>query len=224
VLTTGVAGLLGGRKVPDAPQGRDWVGYLLGIALVAALVRLSMVAAGHPGASMPSFAWYLLGVGLVAALAYVVTRPGDEVIRRYILLTLFIPVGLVGLWLTVEPNRRVRQVLVVFVLGWTSVAAVDHWRLFERFSSGQVPNPVRELASALEARGISVAEAPYWRAYKLTFMTGERVRVASTDVARITEYQLIAQAAGDSIVRISESPCDGGERIGEWYLCKGMTR
>lgn len=218
VLTTGVAGLLGGRNLPDAPQGRNWVGYLLVIALLAALVRLGVVVR-PPKNEAPSFAWYLLGIGLVAALAYAVTRPGDEVVRRYILLTLFIPVGLAGLWLTLEPSRRLRQAVVVFVLGWTTIAAVDHWKQFDRFRSGQVPDPMRDIVSALEARGVSVADAPYWRAYKLTFLMRERVKVASTDVVRIAEYQRLASAAGADLVRVLEEPCAGGTQVGTWYLC-----
>ena len=242
VVTRGVAGLLGGRNLPDAPQGRNWVGYFLGFALLAAVVRLlspdlTSLRQGYggppklqrrrdvrrPEKERPAFAWYLLGVGIVAAVAYVITRPGDDVIRRYILLTLFIPVGLVGLWLTVEPNRRLRQAVAVFVIGWTAIAAVDHWRQFDRFRSGQVPDPMRDIVSALErnaARGVPVAEAPYWRAYKLTFLTGERVKVASTDVVRIAEYQRLASAAGADLVRVQEEPCAGGTQVGSWYLCQ----
>jgi hypothetical protein len=221
VVTTGVAGLLGGRNLSDAPQGRNWVGYLLGLALLAAVVRLALLPdAGCPKTERPLFAWYVLGIGIVAAVAYAVTRPGDEVIRRYILLTLFIPVGLVGLWLTVEPNRRLRQAVAVFVLGWASIAAVDHWRQFDRFRSGQVPDPMCDLVSALGARGVSVAEAPYWRAYKLTFLMKERVKVASTDVVRIAEYQRLASAAGADLVRVQEEPCAGGTQVGAWYLCQ----
>jgi hypothetical protein len=39
-------------------------------------------------------------------------------------------------------------------------------------------------------------------------------------VARITEYQRLAEAAGDDLVRISETPCEGGEPLGVWTLCR----
>lgn len=220
VLTSGTGGLLGAGRRSDSTPGRDWVGYLLGLALAAATVRLSVLLLRRSSKPAPSFAWYVLGVGAVAALAYAVTRPGGEVTERYILLSLFIPVGVTALWLSTEPDPRVRRAVVALALGCAVLGGIDHWREFDRYRSGKVPNPVRELVTALDARGISLAEAPYWRAYKLTFMTGERVKVASTDVARITEYQRLAQAAGDALVRISESPCDGGERIGDWFLCR----
>ena len=78
---------------------------------------------------------------------------------------------------------------------------------------------MRELVAALDARGITIAEAPYWRAYKLSFLSAERITVASTDVVRITEYQRLAEAEGDRLVRIREEPCAGGIQLGGWYLC-----
>lgn len=218
VLTTGVAGLVGGRRMAGAPQGRDWVGYLMGLALIAAVVRLSVISVRGSSAPSTSFAWYILGIGVVAAVAYAVTRPGEDPVRRYMLLSLFIPVGLTALWLTIEPNRRVRQGVVAFVLAWTMVAAVDNWRQFHRFLSGAVPDPMGEIVAALEARGVSIAEAPYWRAYKLSFLTAERIKVASTDVVRITEYQTLARDA-PALVRLQESPCAGGQPVAGWYLC-----
>jgi hypothetical protein len=48
---------------------------------------------------------------------------------------------------------------------------------------------------------------------------GERVKVASTDVVRIAEYQRLASAAGADLVRVLEEPCAGGMQVGTWYLC-----
>jgi hypothetical protein len=175
VLSAGVGGLLGGRQTASEPQGRNWVGMVLGLALIAAVVRLAVIWRRGLTAPATSFAWYLLGVGVAAAAAYAVTRPGEDPVRRYMLLSLFIPVGLTALWLIVEPVQRVRQGIVAFVLAWAVVAGVDNWSLFHRYKNGGVPDPIGEIVSALEARGVPVAEAPYWRAYKLTFLTGERI-------------------------------------------------
>ena len=75
------------------------------------------------------------------------------------------------------------------------------------------------LSETLVARGMRVASAPYWTAYAVTFMSGERVKVASTDFVRIDEYQREASAGPDAI-DIREQPCDGGEQIARWYLCR----
>jgi len=123
------------------------------------------------------------------------------------------------LWLALEPRRLVQQGLVACVLGWTALAGVDNWRYLNRYITGQVPDPMREIVAALEARGVSIVEAPYWRAYKLSFLTQERITSASTDVIRITEYQERAASAG-SLIRLQESPCPGGQQVAGWYLCE----
>lgn len=203
-----------------APQGRNWPGYALGFALLIGIVRIIILSVRRREAlPATAFGWYLLGVGLVAVLAYVATRPAEDVVRRYLLLSLLIPVGLTGLWLALEPRHHIRHGVLVLVLGWAAFAGVDNWKQFDRYLSGEVPNPMGALANALETRGVSIAEAPYWRAYKLTFLTGERVKVASTDVVRITEYQKLAAAEGAGLMRIQEEPCAGGEQVGGWYLC-----
>jgi len=69
---------------------------------------------------------------------------------------------------------------------------------------------------------IKVAKAPYWRAYKITYLTGERVKVASSDVVRIDEYQELAAKAGPDLVTIQEQPCPGGTKVKYWYLCKEL--
>lgn len=222
VVTTDVSGLLGGRHLAGAvaPQGRDWFAYVLAIGLVAAIGRVGVLAGRHRSAlPATTFGWYVLGIGVVAVLAYTATRPAEEVIRRYLLLSLMIPVGLTALWLALEPQRLVRHAVVAFVIGWALLSGVDHWRQFDRYASGEVPNPMRDLVIALDIRGISVVEAPYWRAYKLSFLSGERIKAASTDVVRIMEYQTLAERSGPALVRIQEEPCDG-ERVAGWYLCR----
>jgi hypothetical protein len=220
VVTSGAGGLLNARRREDAGGGHRGLGYVLGFALIVGFVRIVMIVIRRRPMPDVPFTWFVLGVGVVAALAYAVTRPGSDVTERYILLTLFIPVGVTALWLSLETNGPIRGAVIGVAILCAMSAGLDHWRQFDSYRSGHVPNPIRELGTALQARGISIAEAQYWRAYKLTFMTGERVRVASTDVARITEYQTLAQSAGDTLVRIAEEPCEGGEKLGDFYLCR----
>jgi hypothetical protein len=44
--------------------------------------------------------------------------------------------------------------------------------------------------------------------------------VASSDVARIDEYQQLAGEAGEELLTIQEQPCAGGEPIAGWFLCR----
>ena len=94
---------------------------------------------------------------------------------------------------------------------------VDAWRLYRHYSAA-APAELRILADALDARGVRSGWAPYWTAYAVTFLTDERVIIASTDLARIDQYQSYALSRGDS-VRISEQPCGPGEKIARWDVC-----
>ena len=213
--------LLGGVRIEDpvAAQGRKWIGYLLAVGLIAGLVRIAMLS--RRGALPPaaSFGWYLLGLGVVASVAYVLTRSASTPTLRYVLLALYLPIGVTAVWLAAEPRAWIRRALAAGVMVWAAAAVWDHLQLTNRYRRGTEPNDIRVLADALEARGVRVAEAPYWRAYKLSYLTGERVKVASTDVVRIEEYQRLAQAE-PRLTRIRDAPCPGGEHVVFWYLCR----
>lgn len=168
----------------------------------------------------PEFAFYLTGVGALAILTYIATRPVGSVVDRYLLLSLYFPIGVLALFFYAEGRRWLRRAVVALMLVWACASATDHWRQLVRYRSGREANSMRVLADGLVARHIHVAMATYWRAYKITFLTREQVKVASSDYVRIEEYQRLAALAGDSLLTIQEAPCAGAERIGDWYLCR----
>ncbi len=213
--------LLGGVRIEDpvATQGRAWIGYLLAAGFAAGLVRLVVLLRRRALPATAAFGWYLVGLGVVASIAYVLTRPASAPTLRYVLLALYLPIGVTAVWLASEPRAWIRRALVTGVMVWAAAAVWDHLQLANRYRRGTEPNDIRVLADALEARGVNVAEAPYWRAYKLSYLTGERVKVASTDVVRIEEYQRLAQAE-PRLTRIQDTPCPGGEHVLFWYLCQ----
>lgn len=219
----GARRLVGARALDEGvlPQGRDWVWPILVIAGLAGLGRVTWIVRAGPGldAVRAPFAWYLVGVGLVATVVFIVVRPVDNAPLRYVLLALFLPIGFTALWLGAEPRRDVRAAIVLCLLGWSALQAIDHARLAERFMSGREADRLGALAAALEARGVTVAEAEYWRAYRLAFLTGERVVFSSSDYIRIDEYQRRGSEAGAALRRLQETPCADGERVAGWYLC-----
>ncbi len=218
------AWLMNGQHVVDgvATQGHDWLWWpiVAGLGLLAGRSAVVLWRGGAALARRTAFCWYLAGVGCVAVVAYAVGRAPTDGTIRYLLLSLLIPVGIVAGGLAVEPRRLVRGAIVAAVAGWAVIAAADNVALIRRYSGGTEPNEIRVLADALVARKLGVAEADYWRAYKLSFLTHEQLKVASTDVVRIAEYQSLAAAAGPRLLRIQEDPCVGGERIGKFYLCR----
>lgn len=233
-LATSVPGLIGARHLdePLAVQGRDWVRWPAALVALAAAIRIAVLLAAlrrRPGAlgselEHSAFGWYLAGVGLVAVAAFVITRPVEAASLRYALLGLLLPIGVVAVWLALEPKASVRAAIVACVVLWAWGSAVDNARQLERYHRGEVPDPAGAIARALVDRHIWFAEAPYWRAYKITFLTGERTHVASTDFVRIDRYQLEANAAGASLVRIDEKPCEGGQPVAGWFLCPTASR
>ena len=222
MLTAYLPGLLGARQLdrPVARQGRDELFWVLAIGLTGMLGR-ALVQAKREGFGRTAFAWYLIGIGLASAAGYVATRPtADLPTERYFLLAVLLPVGIVGASWGLNRSQFWKGLAVVVLGSWTAVSAADHLRQAQRYLSGSEPNDIRMLADALVARGIRVAEAGYWRAYKVTFLSNEQVRITSTDVLRIAEYHRLAAAEGDNLIRISEEPCDGGEVVGYWSLCR----
>lgn len=218
------AGLLGAREMtlPFATQGRNWLFWPVALALLAVAIRVIVVlrdAGARQRLAAAPFGAYVASVGVAAAAAVLVLRPATGMPPRYLLLTLLIPIGVTAVLFLLEPRTWVRRATIAGVLLWTAFSAVDHARLAARYASGQEANPLRVLADALVARGVTVTEANYWRAYKLTFLAREAVKVGSIEFARIAEYQWLASLQGDKLRQLSERPCDGGEPIEGWFLC-----
>ena len=219
---------IGARAVESstAPQGRDWMFWPLGLGLMAAGLRALFLtircrlADGRRPAT--DFGWYLFGIGVLAAAVYIATRSIDRgLIDRYMLLTIYAPVGVVALFLALEPRVWLRRGMVALLLAWASVSAVDHARLFARYWGGREPDELQRLADGLVARGIHVASAGYWRAYRVTFLARERVKVMSTDVSRIREYERLAEVEGNRLIQIRDTACASDQPpIGQWYLCR----
>jgi hypothetical protein len=167
-----------------------------------------------------AFPAFLGCVGLEALAVYALTRPALIGTIRYMLLTLLLPIGVCGAYFCLEPRRDLRRVVLAAIAVWALFAGVDNGRLLYAFVDRTPPNDMRVLADGLVARGIDVAESDYWTAYRLSYLTGERVKVASTTVIRITEYQRLAAAKGKQLMQISEDPCPApAARLAIWYLC-----
>lgn len=231
---------LGARTVPSAiaDQGRDWMWWPLGIGLALAAARALWLRTRErtPGPGREpgtagrdaSFAFYLAAVGFVAALAVILTRPlAAGPVDRYMLLIIYLPIGIVAAHLTLESRALWKRAAIALAVVWSAFSAIDHARLAERYRGATQPDHIQELADALVARGITVAQAGYWRAYKVTFIARERVKVATFEVVRIEEYQRLAREAGDSLVIIREGPegaCRGGESVGIWWLCPVLQK
>jgi hypothetical protein len=217
--------LLGAATVEQpglSSRGHEWLKWPLVAFLAVLAIRTVALSVRHRGFDRAPFAWYLAGVGVAAAAGYIVTRPADGLVARYVALALLAPVGLVAAHLTVEPRRALRVAVAAAVLAWAAVAGTDHAAEAARFARVGETDELRTLIDGLEARRVDVAQAGYWRAYKISFLAQEAVKVASTDVVRIEEYQRLASAADEqrTLVVIQAEPCAAGEVVGGYYLCR----
>lgn len=205
---------------PIGPQGRDWIFWPFLAFMGLALARAVFVGLRTRTLGRAAFAFYLIGVGASAAAGVVLTRPIGMVVDRYVLLGLFIPIGIVGAYFALETRVVGRRLAMVAMTVWLAGSAVDHWHQAVRYVRAPETDELRDLINGMLARDLHVAEAGYWRAYKIAFLSGERIKVASTDVIRIEEYQALAAAAGPRLVTLQESPCGDAEKVSLWYLCR----
>jgi hypothetical protein len=190
------------------------------VLLVLAALWFRVWKGGLPGTL--DFPLFLILVGTQAALAYAVTREPSVYLLRYALLALLVPVGLAALLLQAwrPAALQIGAAVVMIVLAGTS--AIDHVRVIHHSYQRSAPLRFADAAERLVARGVTTGRAGYWRAYAIAFLTRERVRLTSTEVLRIQEYEDLADSAEPHVLKLQEVPCSPGtpaERVGVWFLC-----
>jgi hypothetical protein len=203
-------------------QGPSWFAIVLGVAMIVAIARIAVhVWRERRVTPQNDFCAYLVIVGALSAGAYALGRCGVVVVQtmRYDLLSVIGAVG-VGAWfLAVERRRGLRRTWIGAILAWTLIAMVAHGRVWSQYLSHPPIGDKPLIARYLEAKGIKYATSDYWIAYEVTFLTNERVIVASSDFVRIQSYQQIVADHRAESVLISRQQCDNGERMfeGVWF-------
>jgi len=167
-----------------------------------------------------NFALYLAIIGKLAIVFFIAGKPVVAGYSRYALLGILLPLGLTASLLALEPVDMIRRGTTVLILGWALLSARDHWSVAAAFARAPESNSARIVADRLVDDGVRIARAGYWRAYVITFYSRERVHVASEELPRIQLYQDEVLETHEPVVRISDSACPDGQRIGELYLCR----
>ena len=202
-----------------------WRELLPFTAGASALLLVWLLADGARRRSVEASAFpiYLAIIGVESGIVYALTRDPNMVTFRYILLSLFLPVGFAAMLL--QPWRptamRAAGGAVCGLLAAASI--VDHAAVLDHARTAPPPPRFMPLAERLEAGGVRLARGGYWRSYAVTFLTSERVIVASTELQRVLEYQQAVERAGSGVVTIQETPCDGQrplDTVGPWHLCQ----
>lgn len=203
-------------------QGWPWASLLPLAACLLALARIGMGDRGLNRRLATSIAGYLGLVGVLSVCGYVAGRCGELSFytMRYELLSLVAIVALGAWFLRVERSRRVVALWMVLVACWTLLAAASHARLWAEYLSGPPVGAKQQVIRALENDGVQYGTADYWMAYYISFLTRERIILASSDFVRIRTYNRLVAQHADQAVRISRTPCEGGrELVRRVYAC-----
>jgi hypothetical protein len=205
-----------------------WVVMLMLASLVATCLTMAGPAVFRAARDQGSpfdrlqFPIYLTSTGLASAFMYAIGRCGVISIFtiRYDLLSVLIPIGLMAAFFTVERNRRLMLAAVVLVSGWAAVSAFGHGRLLAEYVTRTPVNRDREAIAELNKRQIRYGTADYWIAYRLTFLSRERIILAATGVSRIYDYNRIVASHRQDPIFLSRRPCGEGPRLADGvYLC-----
>lgn len=204
-------------------QGAPGSGALLAAAVAIAAGAIAVRVSRRRWLAEYDSCAYLLFTGLFSALGYVVGRCGElsYLLTRYELLSILGAVGLGAWFLKVEPSRWLRRTWMTLVGAFVAVALWAHLLLLKEYLTAPPVHAKQMIARQLEARGVRYAIADYWIAYAVTFLTNERILIASSDFVRIRETQRIVDEHRHEAVRISRTPCEGGrELVKGAYMCQ----
>ena len=199
--------------------GAAWL--LLPIVAIPAVraiqIRTSTVGrrASDVGPRASDFPIYLMLVAALSLGGYLIGRCGvvDFYTMRYELLSVLGAVGLAGWYLSIERSRPLLGLWMAACAALLMLSVTSHARLLAEYVTRPPVAAKQELIAALDARGIRYAYADYWTAYYVSFMTQERIVVASTEVTKVKDYDRIVESHRAEAVLISRRPCDGGEQL-----------
>jgi hypothetical protein len=210
-------GVLGGLDVGSAIAG-----VALGVAVVLCVMRLASQPRGsHATPASDAFVLYVGLIGFLTLLAYGLNTgisPGDPPVVRYLLFTLLLPVALLAHFFLREQQSAWRTGVVALVCTWAMFNVVDNVRLVRQYIQSPPPHPHRQIADYLVAENIRYARAGYWDAYAITFLSAEKVIVASAEKVRVTAYQTAVAQNSSNAVTLWRQPCDYQPQVSEWCV------
>lgn len=217
--------MLAGTKARDANQfwignatpATPWVWIVLVAALAAALLRAASIAWTSRTAP-PLFVVFLAVTGGLTLLAF---TGGCDVrgpmLVRYTLLGLLIPVAIAAWHLRIEPRRAARAAAVVVLVAWMAWSGFQATVILRGYMQQPPTSTNLALGEELLRRNFRLGRADYWTAHPVTFLTGERLRLASEPL-RILTYEIALDRA-ERVVWIQRDPCAGGEEIARVWVC-----
>lgn len=204
-----------GRATAAAP----WVWPVLLAGLLLALVRSATVAWRTRRPIPPVVAFLGLAGGQAVAVFAGSCGVRDPTLVRYVLLALLIPVAIAAWHLSLEHSRWGRYASLALLTAWMVWSGSRHGMVLREYSE-RAPETAQSLVAAeLERRGARYGYAGYWTAHYVTFLTGERVRLASDYPARILIYDTEVSRAPRPVA-ILAAPCANGVQVRGLWICE----
>jgi len=168
-----------------------------------------------PRTSAPDVCAYLMTVALLSLAGYLVGRCGliDFFTMRYELLSPLGAAGLAAAYLRAGHSRPLATIWTTCTAAIFVLSLVAHARLIAEYAT-HPPVPLKaDLIRALDARGVRYAYSDYWTAYYVTFMTRERIVVASDAIVKVRTHNRLVDAHRAEAIRIARRPCPGGTQL-----------
>ena len=206
--------------------GSRVAGIALGVALAVCAIRLLAVSRASARrtphvARRTCFPLFLSVIAILTLLAYGLNTgidPSAAPVVRYLLFGLLLPCAVLAAFFARERVAFVRTGVALLVCGWAAVTMVDTGRLLHLYVTSPPPNPHREVADYLTAHHIRFGRAGYWDAYLVTFLSRERVILASTGKVRISSYQARVEENASNAVFLRRQPCSSGTLVAAWCI------
>ena len=140
---------------------------------------------------------------------------------RYELLSVLGAVGLAGWYLRGRALAGDRRRVGALLRGHLRDLLTAHGRLLAEYATSVADRVEAGPDPRARRPRIRYAYADYWTAYYVTFMTRERIIVASDEVVKVRTYNRLVDAHRDEAIRISRRPCPGGEQLtSAFWSCK----
>jgi hypothetical protein len=196
------------------------LGFLTGTSLLVLLLS-SMIMLRPKNVTHWEFPAYLVGIGLLNLVAFCLFQGAvlvDHMMIRYVLLSLFLFMGIAALIVRTQWRPLVAATLLV----WVTLNAVQHATLVSDLMRSPPDDPYADLAHLLRERNVAVAAAVYGDCYYLTFMLDRDILVASTEFYRIPGYQQAFKShTGPGRVAIYDRPadCPDAVQLHHWTVC-----
>jgi hypothetical protein len=204
------------------PADAPWLWIPLVATLAFGVVRGLWRASTRGPTWITWFGVFLVLTGLQSIVVYAATRCGNAsyFTTRYFLLSVFVPSGAIVLAFHRERMSAVTMAFAGVCAAWLVVIAAAHMTVAHGHLTSPPVGSYRLLASYLEQHDIRFIQSDYWTGYHVAFLTGERVR-ASTGFDRINDHRLAVQANPRQVVQVwrRDPHCDGGVRVGPFFLC-----